>query len=93
MDCRCILEKLVHEQRLSPEILLLPWDENTRVFEYLCSESFRKQIQDWKTMTYVEEQLTKLTKLIKQKSITELSLIKHELIMRKWNDDNNKACG
>ncbi len=68
-----VLDYLWKYKHLSPEILLLPWDEKTKVFEYLLSEEFRKQYPSMEDMVYVTEQLSILAKLIQTKSLSELS--------------------
>ena len=66
-------------KNLSPEILLLPWNENIRVFEYLRSEQFRKQERpNEQDIIYVQEQLTKLMELIQKQSLSELSTLEYE---------------
>lgn len=67
---RTVLAALVSGRHFSQEILMLPWDEHTKVFEHLCSEQFLRQIQNEETLTYVKEEITKLMQI---QSIVELS--------------------
>ncbi len=69
-DGQTVLFVLVSERHLSREILLLPWNEHTKVFEHLCSEQFLRQVQNEETLTYAKEEITKL---IQTQSIVELS--------------------
>ncbi len=66
-----VLVSLVFGRHLSPKILMLPWDEKTKVFEYLLSEEFRKQVQSESDMIYVKEQLEAL---LREKAFAELSV-------------------
>ena len=67
-----VLFKLVSEQCLSPEILMLPWDEKTKVFEYLLSEEFQQQAISKQDMIYVKEQIKRL---FQKQSLLELSVV------------------
>ena len=76
------LAMLVSERHLSPEILMLPWDEKIKVFEYLLSESFQKQKPKEKDMVYIEKQLTALEVLLRKKAFGELSIRQHQDLRR-----------
>ncbi len=70
---RTVLFAIVSEKHLSLEILLLPWKKKTRVFEYLQSKQFQKQIKNKEdVMIYVEKQLATLGTLIQEKFISGL---------------------
>ncbi len=40
-----VFSALVSGRHLSPEILQLSWEENTKIFEYMRSKQFQKQVQ------------------------------------------------
>ena len=68
-----VLFAIVSGKQLSQEILLLPWDEKRKVFEYLLSKQARKNknLQDEEKIFYVKEQIMKL---IQKQLILELSV-------------------
>ena len=69
-----VLFTLVAGRRLSLEILLLPLNKNTKVFEYLLSKEFQKQKPSEKDMIYLGKQCAKLATLIQKTAIEKLSV-------------------
>ena len=66
-----VLAALVSGRHLSPEILMLPWGRNTKVFEHLLSEQFLRQVEKNEIITYVKEEIIKMMQI---QSIAELSI-------------------
>ena len=78
-----VFSVIVSEKYLSTQIVLLPWDKKTRVFEYLRSKQFQKQVQSKQVqskqdMIYVKEQLATFEAFIQRESISALSVIGHD---------------
>ncbi len=76
-DGQTVLAALVLGRNLSQEILLLPWNKNTKVFKYLHSVQFRKQVPNEQDMKYVKKQITIFETHMKIKSIVVLSVVEH----------------
>ena len=58
-DYYTVLDILVKDRHLTPEILALSWNESTRVFEHLQKKEFRKKMND-EDLVYIDIELSKL---------------------------------
>ncbi len=69
---RTILAILISKRCLSPKIMLLPWDEKTKVCEHLLSKEFGDQFQNEEDIMYVKQQIMEM---IQKQSLSALSVL------------------